>query len=119
MGKFSRDKGARFERALVKILQDRGICAERIPLSGMGADRRGSARFKGDVSVPVLGTDQRFEAKSRATGFAQIYEWLGDNYGLFIKADRKEVLVVMRLSDAAAVLDKAEAARVEATKEGQ
>jgi hypothetical protein len=47
MGKLSRNKGNRVERALVAALQDNGFAAERVPLSGAA---RG--RFGGDVSVP-------------------------------------------------------------------
>jgi Holliday junction resolvase len=46
-GRASRDKGNRTERAIVRLLQERGFAAERVPLSGAA---RG--RFGGDVSVP-------------------------------------------------------------------
>ena len=94
MGKSQRDKGAREERAIVNTWQDAGFAAERVPLSGAG-----SQSFKGDVSIPLLGDDRRFEAKVRASGFIQIYDWLGINFGLFIRADRKERLVVIRETD--------------------
>ncbi|MFG1399866.1 hypothetical protein [Roseixanthobacter pseudopolyaromaticivorans] len=115
MGKKSRDKGARIERAIVKLLQDFGLCAERVPLSGQGAIARASDRFGGDVHVPVLGQDERLEVKARATGFARIYAWLEGNYGLVIKADRKDPLIVLRLSDAARVLECAEHVKAFAT----
>ncbi len=51
MGKFSRAKAHRAERAIVRALQDVGFGAERFPLSGAA---RG--RFGGDVSVPLFGT---------------------------------------------------------------
>ncbi|MFG1413443.1 hypothetical protein V5G24_20235 [Xanthobacter sp. VTT E-85241] len=113
MGKKSRDKGARIERAIVKILQDHGLCAERVPLSGQGAIARASDRFGGDVHVPVLGQDERIEVKARSSGFAMIYGWLEGNYGLVIKADRKDPLIVLRLSDAARVLECAEHAKAQ------
>jgi len=47
-GRASRDKGNRTERAIVRLLQDRGLAAERVPLSGA---MRG--RFGGDISVPA------------------------------------------------------------------
>ena len=94
MGKASRDKGNRFERAFVHACQDAGVGAERIPLSGAAG-----GSFCGDVSVPVQGVDRRIECKNRATGFKQIYDWLGSNYALAVKRDRDNTLVVLRLSD--------------------
>lgn len=94
MGKPSRDKGARAEREVVRIFQDNAVAAERVPLSGAVG-----GRFAADISVPILGDDKRIEVKCRATGFAQAYNWLGDNYGLVIRADRKPPLMVVRLDD--------------------
>ena len=99
MAKFSRDKGAREERGLVNQFQEAGIAAERIPLSGAAG-----GSFGGDVTVPVLGQDWRFESKIRASGFKQIYEWLGAHRGLFIRSDRNPALVVMRVSDLIEIL---------------
>ncbi len=93
-GRRSRDKGARAERAIVRLLQERGIVAEKI--SGMykpGADLR----------LPLLGADRAVEVKCRATGFRQIYEWLNGREVLIVKADRREPLVVVRLSLAAEI----------------
>jgi hypothetical protein len=74
-----------------------------VPLSGAA---RG--RFGGDVSVPLLGVDRRIEVKARRNGFAQLYAWLGDHDFLILKADRKEPLVVLRLSEAARIAALAE-----------
>lgn len=106
MGKASRDKGNRAERALVRYLQGRGRAAERIPLSGAAG-----GSFAGDVSVPVMGDDWRVEVKVRAHGFAQLYGWLGDNQALVIRADRQRPLVVLPLDTAIDILDAAEQAR--------
>jgi hypothetical protein len=46
-GRASRQKGNRTERAIVRVLQERGLAAERVPLSG---SMRG--RFGGDISCP-------------------------------------------------------------------
>src|SRR5438128_562099 len=70
-GRASRDKGARAERAIVRVLQERGLAAERVPLSG---SMRG--RFGGDISMPALGCDLRGEAKVRGHGFTRLYDWL-------------------------------------------
>lgn len=85
MGKSQRDKGARAEREIAKILD-----GERIPLSGaMGS-------YKGDITAPYLGTG---EVKVRGNGFKKIYEWLGENDFLAIKADRKKWLVCIPATD--------------------
>ena len=102
-GKKSRDKGARGERAIVKLFQDRGYAAERVPLSGAAG-----GRYVGDVSVPVLGNDWTLEIKCRANGFAQLYRWLSSHQALVVRADRKEPLVVLPLRLAVDILDKAE-----------
>ena len=62
-GRASCQKGNRTERAIVRLLQERGLAAERVPLSGAA---RG--RFGGDVSVPVLGRDLRAEVKFGGNG---------------------------------------------------
>jgi hypothetical protein len=93
MGKRSRDKGRRNEQALVNDLKAVGLNAYRVPLSGAAA--RADGEYAGDLKV----NGEVFEAKVRSRGFTQIYEWLGANKGLFIKADRHETLVVLRLGD--------------------
>ncbi len=93
-GRRSRDKGARSERAIVRLLQGQGITAEKI--SGMykpGADLR----------VPLLAVDRAIEVKCRATGFRQLCDWLNGRDVLIVKADRHEPLVVVRLSLAAEI----------------
>ncbi len=105
MGKKSRDKGARGERHLVNFLQDHGFAALRVPLSGA------SKGFKGDVEMPLLGTDRKLEVKCRADGFRELYGWLADNYALVLKADRRETLVVLRLRDGVELAKIAEGKR--------
>ena len=106
-GRRSRDKGARHERRLVALLQDHGLAAERVPLSGAAG-----GRYSGDISVPVLGDDWTIEAKVRATGFRQIYGWLGGNQALVVQSDRREPLVVLPLRRALEILERAERLRV-------
>ena len=102
MGKSQRDKGARNERGIVHDLLGAGIPAKRVPLSGaLGGE------LAGDIWVPVQGQRRVFEAKKRAAGFKQIYDWLGTHFGLFIGADRRETLVVLRLSDFAKLISDA------------
>jgi len=90
MAKKSRVKGQRNEQAIVALLREAGIQAERVPLSGAAG-----GSFVGDILVD----GERFEAKIRASGFKQIYEWLGDHVGLFIRGDRRELLIVLRAAD--------------------
>jgi len=90
MGKKSRDKGLRMEREIVHLLQEAGIGAERVPLSGAAG-----GSYTGDVSLPVRGRDWLGEVKARATGFSQIYKWLGTNDALFIRRDRDRWLIVL------------------------
>ena len=85
-GKKSRDKGYRGERNLVKLLNEAGIEARRIPLSG-------ATWMKGDLVIENM----KAEVKVRKEGFKRIYDWLSGNDLLFLKADRKDYLVVMRL----------------------
>lgn len=96
MGKFSRDKGARVERALIKLLQDKGFAAERVPLSGAMHGRFGS-----DISMPLLGKDLRVEVKCRANGFNRIYKWLEGSDAVILRADRSIPLLILPLSVAA------------------
>ena len=93
-GRMSRNKGLRGEREVVHVLQEHGIAAERVPLSGAAG-----GSYTGDINCPVLGRDERLEVKWRATGFTQIYGWLADHYGLVIRQDRAEPLICIRLKD--------------------
>ena len=104
-GKAPRAKGDRFERAIVKLLQDKGLGAERVPLSGSAG-----GSYVGDIGVscPCLGRDLVVEAKARADGFSQLYQWLQDRDVLVVKADRRDALVVIPLKLAVEILAAAE-----------
>jgi hypothetical protein len=102
-GRASRDKGNRLERAIVRLLQDHGFGAERIPLSGSTG-----GSYSGDLTVPILGRDLVVEAKARANGFARLYSWLEGRDVLVIRADRCDVIVVLRLGLAAEIASAAE-----------
>jgi Holliday junction resolvase len=102
-GRASRQKGNRLERAVVKLLQEHGLGAERIPWSGSAG-----GSYSGDLTVPILGRDLVVEAKARANGFARLYEWLENRDVLIVKADRRDALVVVRLRFAVEVAVAAE-----------
>ena len=104
-GRASRQKGDRGERAVVRFLREHGFAAERVPLSGAA---RG--RFGGDVSIPLLGADRRVEVKCRGSGFRQLYDWLEGRDFLIVRADRRELLVVIPLKLAAEIAMAAERA---------
>ncbi len=105
-GRASRDKGNRAERAIVKILQDRGFAAERVPLSGSAG-----GSYCGDITIPLLSVDRVAEVKCRANGFRELYRWLANRDLLIVRADRSEPLVVLPLRLAAEIAAKAEGAQ--------
>ena len=94
-GRWSRDKGVRTERAIVRLLQAQGIAAPKIS----GIYNPGT-----DISMSFLGTDTTIEVKRRGTGFAQLYDWLNDRDVLIGKADWQEPLVVVWLGLATEVV---------------
>jgi hypothetical protein len=89
-GRASRDKGNRLERQLVRLLQEAGFAAERVPLSG-GA----GGRFAGDLSIPLLGVDRRVECKARANGFKELQRWLKGADLLIVRSDYSQPLVIV------------------------
>jgi Holliday junction resolvase len=102
-GRASRQKGNRLERAIVRLLQDHGLGAERVPLSGSAG-----GSFSGDVTTPLIGRDLTIECKSRANGFLKLYTWLEGRDALIIKADRRDALVVLPLRLAVEIASAAE-----------
>jgi hypothetical protein len=90
----------------VRLLQELGFAAERVPLSGAA---RG--RFGGDVSVPLLGVDRRVEVKVRKDGFRELYKWLDGKDLLVVHSDRHLPLVVVPLRFAAEIAAIAERRR--------
>ena len=96
MGKASRDKGLRRERAIVEIHTKSGLRAERVPLSG-------ATRYRGngaDVDLYVRGAAPvKTEVKARGDGdgFRTLERWLGGNDALFLWRDRAAPFVVLPL----------------------
>jgi len=94
-GAGARSKGCRIEREIVHLLQEAGIVAERVPLSG---GQGGS--YTGDVMVHgLLCGSLKCEVKARAggDGFKTLEGWLGDNDLLFLRRDRRPPMVVMEM----------------------
>lgn len=96
MGKASRDKGLRRERAIVDVHRKCGIRAERVPLSG-------ALRYRGngaDVDIYVRGAEPlkaEVKARGEGSGFRTLERWLGSNDALFLMRDRATPLVVVPL----------------------
>ncbi len=90
----SRQKGDRFEVDCVNTIRAAGLQAQRVPLSGAAG-----GMFSGDLHVQVCDRIEKIECKTRARAWLDLYGWIVDNYALFIKRDRCETLVVLRLSD--------------------
>lgn len=100
MGKFSRDKGARKERALVHKFNEIPTCqAERVPLSGAAG-----GSFGGDIQLKVAMHPERerdmellVELKARANGegFKTLERYLGDNDMLVLWKDRDDPMVCL------------------------
>ena len=82
-----RRKGYLAEREVTHILNQNGIEAYRVPLSGSGVG------FKGDVKIILNGLTYTAEVKIRESGFKTIYELL-DKYTA-IKCDG---VVITKLS---------------------
>lgn len=99
-GKRSRDKGMRGERSIVHLLNEHGFSAVKI--SSM-------YRPGPDITFWISGRMLTCEVKVQAAGWTRLYRWLegltvtGQQRGrpnlLVLKADRREPLVVMRLSE--------------------
>lgn len=87
----------------MRLLQDHGLAAERVPLSGSAG-----GSYSGYLTVPILGRDLVVEAKARAKGFSQIYSWLQGRDALVIRADRRDALVILPLRLAADIAIAAE-----------
>lgn len=88
MGKASRDKGARSERALRDELIRQGWTdVRRVPLSGAV---KTSLAYQDDVvGFAPDGKEYRFENKARATGFDKIYNTLhrpGSVHAVFLES---------------------------------
>jgi hypothetical protein len=92
-GRGPKRKGNAFEREITALLQELGLAAERVPLSGAVK----TSRFDHDISCPVRGVDRRIECKRRGRAFATIDTMLGGHFALIVRDDRSRPLIVMTL----------------------
>jgi hypothetical protein len=98
MGKASRDKGIRRERAIVEVHTKCGIHAERVPLSG-ASHYQGNG---GDIDIYVRGRGAppytaEVKARANGSGFKMLADWLAGHDALFLWQDRAAPLVVLPL----------------------
>ena len=90
-GKSPKRKGVRAEREVTRKLAEGGLDAHRVPLSGS------APTLAGDVRTTVAGRELVGEVKRRKDGFRELYRWLEGKDLLFMRADRADWLVCMRL----------------------
>lgn len=100
-GKAARVKGASFEREIVNWHKERGVDAERIPLSGA---------MKGNYASDIkLGPNLALtaECKRRARAYQDLYDALDQDNSdmLFVRRDRGRTLVVLPLDTYEAFLE--------------
>lgn len=91
-GRSPRQKGDRLERALVRLLEQHGIISVRVPQSGAKG-----GKYRGDLVLPLGDRELVVEVKHHGTSFKRLYDWLAGRDLLLVKADRKEVLIVVPL----------------------
>lgn len=88
-GRASKQKGYRYEAKLVKMHNQMGVQAERVPLSGAAG-----GSHTGDI---VIDGEFRGEVKARKNGdgFKTIEKWMGNNDMIFLFRDRQSPFVCM------------------------
>lgn len=100
-GRAARDKGANYEREIVNWHRERGVDAERIPLSGAV-----KGNYKGDLKI---GPQQALlaECKRRARAYQDLYDALDQDGSdmLFVRKDRERTLVVLPLETYEGILE--------------
>ena len=100
-GKGAKVKGASFEREVVNWHLEKGVPAERIPLSGAV-----KGNYSGDLKI---GPEQALlaECKRRARAWQDLYDALDQDGSdmLFIRKDRERTLVVLPLETYEAFLE--------------
>ena len=108
MGKMQRDKGARVERSVCRLLNSFGIFCQKVPLSGAVEFRDTNG---GDIDVYFRGKDFKAyigEVKARKDdkGFKIIKKWIGDADFLVIKENREDPIYIFPHHVLMDILDK-------------
>lgn len=85
----SRNKGSRVEREIVHALNEAGIFAKRVPLSGA------MEHYKGDIEIGPFKAEVK--ARKNGTGFKVLEGWMGDNDFLVLKRNNRQPMIVMDL----------------------
>jgi hypothetical protein len=98
----SRSKGAGGELEVLHLGQDAGFAVTK-------QSRMYQAGH--DLDWPLLGVDRRVEVKRHANGQARLYAWLAPVYAVIHRADRREWMITLRLSDALQIAKAAERGR--------
>ena len=91
----SKNKGSNEERAVVNLLREHGFTCQRTLEAGARPD--GSNTW--DIDLYARGIDRApliGECKIRASGYKTLYDQLGENDFLTVRADRKPRLWVFR-----------------------
>jgi hypothetical protein len=86
MGKMSRNKGGRHEREVQDIFESHGFDATRDGWKQVKED-------PGDVTL----CGHKIECKHREMIGNYLWEWLGDNFALVFRKNRKPNLVLMSI----------------------
>ena len=90
-----RRKGSNGEREIVAILNDHGLPARRVPLSGAMS----ATGFGGDVLVKDGDGECTWEVKRRGQGFKRLEAWMEEATVVAFRADRGDWCVCLRLDD--------------------
>src|SRR5713101_5013434 len=72
-------------------------------VGAVASEPAAGGRFADDIILPLVGRDLCVKVKARADGFRELYRGLAERDVLMVKADRREPLVVVRLSLAAEI----------------
>lgn len=91
----SKSKGTRGENLVVKALNDAGIPAERVPLSGSLGGKYRDDVIIGSIDNPLA----RIEVKNRESISQQLWDWLEGVNFLALKRNHKPMLIVMEISE--------------------
>lgn len=90
-GKYTRDRGARYEREVVNEAKAFGLDAKRVPLSGAAEG------FKGDVLIEANGVTYQCELKRRKKLSSYLTDYLADNDAVIVREDNGRSMVIMPL----------------------